>query len=74
MIMSRNERQIQERLDDSDLVIHTSLELHSRHVSNAVRAFIDFKVRKLRKCDEEIRQVIKDHLHKHADGTFLWVA
>lgn len=77
LITSRNERQIQERLDENDLVLHTSLELHSRHVSDAVRNFIDFKIlkiQKLRKYDDKLRGIIEAYLHANANGTFLWVA
>jgi hypothetical protein len=77
LITSRNERKIQERLDENDLVLRTSLELHSRHVSDAVKDFIDFKVlkiQKLKKYDDRLRRTIEAYLHANANGTFLWVA
>jgi NACHT domain len=77
LITSRNERQIQEGLDENDLVLHTSLELNSRHVSDAVRAFINFKMQKIQKMknyNDELRGAVEAYLHSNANGTFLWVA
>jgi hypothetical protein len=77
LITSRNEPQIQQMLDENNLIRHTSLELHSRHVSDAVRDFIDFKmlkIQKLRKYDDGLRRSVESYLHENANGTFLWVA
>ena len=77
LITSRNKPQIQERLDKNDLVLHTSLELHSRHVSAAVGAFIDFKmqkIQKLKRFNDRLYRTVEAYLYDNANGTFLWVA
>ena len=77
LITSRNERQIQERLDENDLVRHTGLELYPQRVSDAVGAFINFKmlkIQKLKRYDDELCRTVEAYLHANANGTFLWVA
>jgi hypothetical protein len=70
LITSRNKPQIQEMLNENDHVRHTSLELHSQQVSDAVRAFIDFKIQKLKKYDDVLRKTVEAYLHDNANGTF----
>jgi NACHT domain len=74
LITSRNEPQIQEMLDGNDRVCQVSLESYSQYVSDAVRAFIDFKIQKLKKYNDSLREAVGAHLHNNANGTFLWVA
>lgn len=77
LVSSRNDIWIQERLESGDGRQHTSLELNSRHVSAAVRNFIDLKLEDLareKKYDAELKKSVKDYLVDHADDTFLWVA
>jgi hypothetical protein len=74
LITSRNEPQIQETLDGNNGVCHINLELHSQHVSDAVGAFIDFKIQKLKKYYDSLRETVGAYLHDNANGTFLWVA
>jgi hypothetical protein len=74
LITSRNEPQIQEMLDENDRIRHVSLESYSQYVSDAVRAFINFKIQKLKKYNDSLRETVRAYLHDNANGTFLWVA
>ena len=77
VVTSRNEPSISEYLHCARLGYDTSLELNSSHVSNAVKSFIDFKVRELaarKKYSRELQRSTTEYLNSHADGTFLWVA
>jgi hypothetical protein len=77
VVTSRNELSISEYLQCARLGRDTSLELNSAHVSEAVKSFIDFKVRELaarKKYSGELQKSIREYLIGHADGTFLWVA
>jgi hypothetical protein len=74
LITSRNEPQIQEMLDGNDRVCHVSLESYSQYVSDAVRAFIDFKIQRLKKYNDSLRKTVGAYLHDNANGTFLWAA
>jgi len=54
-----------------------SLELHSLHVANTVRKFIDVKVEELgkrKRWSVELQHFVEETLHEKAEGTFLWVA
>jgi hypothetical protein len=77
VVTSRNERRISEHLQCARPGYDTSLELNSSHVSEAVKSFIDIKVRELaarKKYRSELQTFIKKYLTENADGTFLWVA
>ena len=77
LVTSRNESAIQERLEHGDRRVHTSLEMNSQHVSNAVLRFIDVKVRQLvqtKKYDLRRQSFVGEYLRNKAEGTFLWVA
>ncbi|KAJ5097838.1 hypothetical protein N7532_004839 [Penicillium argentinense] len=57
--------------------IQVSLELNSRYVSQAVRAYISYKVDELSvrgKYGETLRREMKAELTAKAEGTFLWVS
>ena len=76
LVTSRNEPSIKECLEINSHR-HTSLEINSSHVSNAVNAFVETKVNRLAKqkrysCD--LNLFVKGYLLQNADGTFLWVA
>jgi hypothetical protein len=77
LVSSRNRPNIEEWLRPNSLRVKISLELNSCHVSQAVNAFIEFKVSKLTErkgYKNELREKIKSYLYTKADGTFLWVA
>jgi hypothetical protein len=72
-----NRPDIEEWLRPSDSHAKTSLELSSYHISQAVNAFIDFKVSKLMELkayETKLRDEIRSYLYVKADETFLWVA
>ena len=73
IITSRNEPQIKRALENSSFIHHTSLELNSDHVTQAVREFIRVKVKNLN-YDDLLREEVEKYLTDNADGTFLWVA
>lgn len=77
LLTSRNESAIRERLEHGDRRVHTSLEMNSQHVSDAVIRFIDFKVRQLaqtKQYDLRRQSFVGEYLRNKAEGTFLWVA
>jgi NACHT domain len=77
LVSSRNRPDIEEWLRPDGLRVKISLELKSCHISQAVNAFIDFKVQELVKhhdYDIELREEVRAHLSRNAEGTFLWVA
>jgi len=77
VVTSRNEPSISEYLHCARLGYDTSLELNSSQVSEAVKSFIDLKVRELaarKKYSCELQRSTTEYLISHADGTFLWVA
>src|SRR5207248_1378803 len=64
-------------LEHGNRRVHTSLEMNSQHVSNAVSRFIDVKVQQLvqtKKYDLRRQSFVGDYLRNKAEGTFLWVA
>jgi hypothetical protein len=74
---SRNIQSIQEQLLHTDFSRHTSLEVNSSRVSEAVVSFIRFKVDRLaaqKRYSTEIQQQVRLDMEARADGTFLWVA
>lgn len=74
---SRNIRSIQEQLLHVDFSHHTSLEVNSSRVSEAVASFIRFKIDRLaaqKSYSKELQQLARVEMEARADGTFLWVA
>jgi hypothetical protein len=74
---SRNIRSIQEKLLHLGFSHHTSLEVNSSRVSEAVVSFIRFKVDRLaaqKGYSKELQQLVRLDMEARADGTFLWVA
>ena len=77
LVASRNRPDIEERLRPDGLRLKISLELNSYYISNAINAFIDFKILELTKLKgykTDLREKIKNYLCANANGTFLWVA
>jgi hypothetical protein len=72
-VTSRNIPAIERYLQPDTLGVKVSLEVKASHVSRAVAAFVEYKVRQLDydcKTQQEVQQV----LHDKAEGTFLWVS
>ncbi|KAK4641591.1 HNWD NOD-like receptor bm1 [Podospora bellae-mahoneyi] len=77
IVSSRNWPDIEEQLEAATQKARLSLELNAESISTAVNAFIQNKVDQLApktKYDTSMVGAIKDYLHSHANGTFLWVA
>ncbi|KAF2789052.1 hypothetical protein K505DRAFT_99080, partial [Melanomma pulvis-pyrius CBS 109.77] len=74
---SRNIQSIQEQLLHVNFSHHTSLEVNSSRVSEAVVSFIRSKVDLLAKqksYSEALKQQVRRDMEARADGTFLWAA
>ncbi|CAN9468708.1 unnamed protein product [Alternaria alternata] len=77
IVSSRNWPEIERSLEPAADKVLLSLELNARSISAAVKTFIDKKVSRLAeegRYDEQIRNVISNHLSANAKDTFLWVA
>ena len=77
LVSSRNRPEIEERLRPDGARMKVSLELNSAHVSTAVTAFINFKVRELalrKQYDTTLEEEVKRELFQKSEATFLWVA
>ncbi|KXJ87265.1 hypothetical protein Micbo1qcDRAFT_216290 [Microdochium bolleyi] len=75
LVSSRNVPNIEEKLDP--VADRLSLEVNASSVAEAVRSYIDYKVRWLeakKRYKSETTEGIREHLLSRADGTFLWVA
>jgi hypothetical protein len=76
LVTSRNDPLIRESLSSYERPC-LSLELNSKHVSQAVDTFISVKVAELaqmKRYNLDLTARVKKHLSDRADGTFLWVA
>ncbi|EHK44800.1 hypothetical protein TRIATDRAFT_38238, partial [Trichoderma atroviride IMI 206040] len=74
LVSSRNELDIQKRLEDAKETSSVSLELNSTSVVAAIASYIRHKVQELKFDDEDTQTEVEQYLIKHANGTFLWVA
>ncbi|KAL1894981.1 hypothetical protein Cpir12675_003440 [Ceratocystis pirilliformis] len=77
IVSSRNWPDIEESLNDAKQKVEIHLEANQLSVSAAVNSYIKFKVNQLaqkRKCEDETKTAVLDHLQLEALGTFLWVA
>ncbi|KAL4984465.1 nucleoside phosphorylase domain-containing protein [Aspergillus falconensis] len=66
----------QQEIEFGDQETKLSLELNANYISEAIAAYIDYKVSWLKKlqCNEILLEWVKKQLRQKADGTFLWVA
>ena len=74
LLTSRNDLRIKQPLTGS---LDVSLEENSSHVHEAVRKFIDVKVKQLTRVkhyDNALAALVEENLRQKAEGTFLWVA
>jgi hypothetical protein len=57
--------------------MHVSLDLNSKHVSEAVKTYISFKVDELdrrRSYGEILRRKVEAELTEKGEDTYLWVS
>ncbi|MCJ1357990.1 MAG: hypothetical protein MMC33_007988 [Icmadophila ericetorum] len=74
LLASRNDLHIRQPLTGA---LDISLEENSSHVYEAVRKFIDIKVKQLTRVkhyDEALAAFVQENLREKAEGTFLWIA
>lgn len=77
VVASRYHYEIQSLLEDDASVVKLDLELNEPFTSEAVRSFIDWKLSRLPlriRKETELMEQMRQYLHDHAQGTFLWVA
>lgn len=77
IVSSRNWVDIEEQLNKAKQKVKLHLELNEEAVSQAVNAYIKYKVSQLadsKNYTAELRDDVERHLTDTANGTFLWVA
>ncbi|KAL2859878.1 WD40 repeat domain-containing protein [Aspergillus lucknowensis] len=76
IVSSRNRDDIEQELDFGEKETKLSLELNANHISNAVAAYINYKVSRLTPLQRNgiLLEQVKEQLLRKSDGTFLWVA
>jgi hypothetical protein len=77
LVTSRKSTEIGRYLQPDSRDINVNLELKASHVSQAVAAFVDYKVQRLvsiRHYDDELQAEVQQQLREKAEGTFLWVS
>ncbi|KAF3029132.1 hypothetical protein E8E12_000037, partial [Didymella heteroderae] len=77
LVTSRNIPEIERHLQPDPLGVKVSLEVKASHVSRAVGAFVEYKVRRLatvQRYDPVLQAEVQQQLRDKAEGTFLWVS
>ncbi|KAL4951759.1 hypothetical protein BDW69DRAFT_186071 [Aspergillus filifer] len=76
IVSSRNRDDIEQEIEFGDKETKLSLELNANYITEAVAAYIDYKVSWLKALqrDEILLEWVKEQLRQKSDGTFLWVA
>ncbi|KAL4766966.1 hypothetical protein BDW60DRAFT_170629 [Aspergillus nidulans var. acristatus] len=76
IVSSRNRDDIEQEIEFGDEETKLSLELNANYISEAVAAYIDYKVSRLKALqrNEILLEWVKEQLRQKSDGTFLWVA
>ncbi|KAL2808027.1 hypothetical protein BJX63DRAFT_436478 [Aspergillus granulosus] len=76
IVSSRNRDDIEQELEFGNEKTKLSLELNSNRISDAVGAYINYRVSRLKALqrDEILVKRIKEQLLQKSNGTFLWVA
>jgi Cdc6-like AAA superfamily ATPase len=76
IVSSRNRGDIEQALEFDNQKNKLCLELNANHVSNAVAAYIKYKVSQLTPLQRNkvLLQQVTDQLLQKSEGTFLWVA
>ncbi|KAL6238457.1 hypothetical protein BDW75DRAFT_20823 [Aspergillus navahoensis] len=76
IVSSRNRDDIEQEIEFGDEEAKLSLELNANHIYEAVAAYIDCKVSRLKalRRNGALLEQVKEQLLRKSDGTFLWVA
>jgi hypothetical protein len=77
LVTSRNIPAIEKYLQPDSAGVKISLEVSASHVSKAVAAFVDSKVKRLaavQQYDNKTTAEVQQQLRNKAEGTFLWVS
>ncbi|KAF3029168.1 hypothetical protein E8E12_000367 [Didymella heteroderae] len=77
LVTSRNVPEIERYLQPDSYGVKVSLEVKASHVSRAVGAFVEYKVRRLataQRYDPVLQAEVQRQLRDKAEGTFLWVS
>jgi hypothetical protein len=76
IVSSRNRDNIEQEIEFGNEETKLSLELNANHIYEAVAAYIDYKVSRLRALQHNrtLLEQVKEQLLRMSDGTFLWVA
>ena len=77
IVSSRNQPDIEERLERAGHRVSLCLELNAESISTAVSIFTQYKVHQLvqlKKYNDKTRDAVLSHLFSNANDTFLWVA
>jgi hypothetical protein len=76
VVSSRNRVDIEQALDFANGKNKLSLELNAVHISNAIAAYIDYRLSQLTvlQRNKVLLEHVKKQLLQKSDGTFLWVA
>jgi hypothetical protein len=77
LVTSRNVPEIERYLQPDSCGVKVSLEVKASHVSRAVGAFVEYKVRRLatvQRYDPVLQAEVQQQLRDKAEGTFLWVS
>lgn len=78
IISSRNRPGIEQdlKIESSGMKLSLELAQNAEQISQAVNAYIDFKIQELKQLQDnhDLRNKIRDILRRKANGTFLWVA
>jgi hypothetical protein len=77
IVSSRNWPDIEQKLGAATQKVSLRLELNEESISNAVRAYIQYKVgelAQLKRYDDATRDAVYQHFTDKSNNTFLWVA
>lgn len=77
IVSSRNQPDIEQRLNLATCKVRLCLELNERSIAAAVATYISSEVDRLtelKKYNKETRDYVQDYLSSNAQDTFLWVS
>jgi hypothetical protein len=76
VVSSRNRDDIEQALEFDDRKNKLSLELNANQISDAVAAYINYRVSRLTALQKKgtVLEQVKEQLRQKSDGTFLWVS
>jgi hypothetical protein len=76
IVSSRNTDDIEQELEFGNKETKLSLELNANHISDAVAAYVNYRVSRLTALQRNgiLLEMVREQLLQKSDGTFLWVA